>query len=42
LDNDDYPLAKEAYDRLAKIVYSPATLKMLRIQMSSLMPENHD
>jgi predicted ATP-binding protein involved in virulence len=42
LDKDDYNLAKEAYDRLAKIVYSPATLKMLRIQMSSLMPENHD
>lgn len=42
LDTDDYPKAKIAYEELSKMVYSSATLKMLRIQMSSLMPENND
>jgi predicted ATP-dependent endonuclease of OLD family len=42
LDTDNYQKATEAYEELSKMVYSPATLKMLRIQMSSLMPESHD
>jgi len=42
LDTDDYQKAKEAYEELSKMVYSSATLKMLRIQMSSLMPESND
>lgn len=42
LDTDDYQKATEAYEELSKMVYSSATLKMLRIQMSSLMPESND
>jgi predicted ATP-binding protein involved in virulence len=42
LDKDNYQKAKAAYEELSKMVYSSATLKMLRIQMSSLMPESHD
>lgn len=42
LDSDNYESAKEAYDQLEKMVHSSATLKMLRMQMSSLMPKSHD
>ncbi|BDS12441.1 AAA family ATPase [Aureispira anguillae] len=38
LDQEDYNSAKEAYEELSKIVYSSATLKMLKLQMTSLMP----
>jgi len=41
LDNDNYQLAKNAYDELKKIVHSSSTLKMLRLQMSSLIPEQN-
>lgn len=39
LDSDNYKITKAAYDELEKIVHSSATLKMLRLQMSSLIPE---
>lgn len=41
LDSDNYQVAKTAYDQLEKIIHSSATLKMLRLQMSSLIPEQN-
>jgi len=39
LDEDNYEKAKNAYDELDKIIHSSHQRKLLRIQMSSLMPE---
>jgi hypothetical protein len=41
LDEDDYAKAKGAYDELDKILHPASNQrKLLRIQMSSLMPES--